>query len=118
MLRNKLRLAAVAAAAALALAGCTTGGGGGGDEPLEVTVWHYWDGTNADTFDAMADEFNEANPDIEITTSNVPEPGLPHQAPRIRDVRHAAGHRDRRPGLGAADQRDRHPGRPQRTAAR
>jgi multiple sugar transport system substrate-binding protein len=74
MLRNKLRLAAVAAAATLALAGCATGTGGGGDEPVEVTVWHYWDGTNADTFDAMADEFNTAHPDIKITTSNVPNP--------------------------------------------
>ena len=74
MLRTKLRLAAVAAAASLALAGCATGSGGGGDEPVEVTIWHYWDGTNADTFDAMVDEFNTAHPDIRVTTSNVPNP--------------------------------------------
>lgn len=74
MLRNTLRLAAVAATAALALTGCAAGGGDGGDSPVDVTVWHYWDGANADTFDAMADEFNAAHSDIRIVTSNVPNP--------------------------------------------
>ena len=71
MHRTPLRLGVVAAAAALALTGCTAGGSDDGGS-VDVTVWHYWDGTNADTFDAMVDEYNSAHPDVHITTSNVP----------------------------------------------
>jgi len=73
--RTTLSLTAIAASASvLVLAGCSTAGndGSGGDAPTEVTVWHYWDGTNADTFDAMAKEYNAAHPDVKISTSNVP----------------------------------------------
>lgn len=69
MLRTPLRLAAVGVVAALALAGCTADDGG---DTVEVTVWHYWDGTNADTFDAMAREYTESHPGVEISVSNVP----------------------------------------------
>lgn len=51
-------------------AGASNEGGG----TTEVTVWHYWDGTNADIFDAMAAEYNEANPDVKIATSMIPNP--------------------------------------------
>lgn len=40
----------------------------------EVTVWHYWDGTNADVFDAMAAEYNKSHPDVKIATSMIPNP--------------------------------------------
>lgn len=70
MLRTPLRFAAIGVVAALALAGCTTTDSG--DDTVEVTVWHYWDGTNADTFDAMAQEYNDSHPGVEISTSNVP----------------------------------------------
>ncbi|MGX5680701.1 ABC transporter substrate-binding protein [Schumannella luteola] len=70
MHRNLLRLAAVGAVGALALTGCAPTGGG--SDAVEVTVWHYWDGTNADTFDAMVDEYNSTHDGVVISTSNVP----------------------------------------------
>jgi multiple sugar transport system substrate-binding protein len=71
MHRNPFRLAiATAAIAGLALAGCTASGGD--DDTVELTVWHYWDGTNADTFDQMVDDYNAAHPGVKISTSNVP----------------------------------------------
>lgn len=72
MLRTPLRFAAIGVVAgALALSGCSATGGDGGDT-VEVTVWHYWDGTNADTFDQMAQEYNDSHPGVDIQTSNVP----------------------------------------------
>ncbi|HTL39865.1 MAG TPA: ABC transporter substrate-binding protein [Pseudolysinimonas sp.] len=73
MLRTPIRLAVVGVAAAIALTGCAASGGGGDSGgPVEVTVWHYWDGTNADTFDAMADQYNADHTDVKINVSNVP----------------------------------------------
>jgi multiple sugar transport system substrate-binding protein len=78
MHHNIIRLAAVSAVAALTLAGCaqtgSTGGDGGGGETTEVTVWHYWDGNNADTFETMVDEFNSSHKDVVVKASNVPNP--------------------------------------------
>lgn len=71
MHRKPISLVALGAAAALALGGCATGGGSTGDT-VEVTVWHYWDGTNADTFDAMVDDYNASHDGVVIKTSNVP----------------------------------------------
>lgn len=71
MHRKPISLVALGAAAALALGGCATGGGSTGDT-VEVTVWHYWDGTNADTFDAMVDDYNASHEGVVIKTSNVP----------------------------------------------
>jgi len=60
------------------LTGCgaeeTAGASNEGGGTTEVTVWHYWDGTNADVFDAMAAEYNESHPDVKIATSMVPNP--------------------------------------------
>lgn len=70
MHRNILRLAAVGAVGALALAGCAPADAG--SDAVEVTVWHYWDGTNADTFDAMVDDYNATHEGVVISTSNVP----------------------------------------------
>ncbi len=72
--RRTLRLLASAAccsAAALVVAGCTTSTEQA-DSVTEVTIWHYWDGTNADAFDAMVDEYNAAHTDVKISASNVP----------------------------------------------
>jgi multiple sugar transport system substrate-binding protein len=71
MHRTSLKLAALVAAAVLALTGCAAGDGGSGDA-VEVTVWHYWDGTNADTFDAMVDDYNSSHDGVVIKPSNVP----------------------------------------------
>ncbi len=66
---------------ATALALCSCGGSGaspaaknaaGASGVTEVSVWHYWDGTNADTFDAMVDKFNSEHKDIKVTTTSVP----------------------------------------------
>lgn len=37
-----------------------------------LTIWHYWDGANADTFDAMVKEFNVSHKNIKVKTANVP----------------------------------------------
>jgi len=71
--RTTLALAAIVAAGALALTGCSpSDGGSGGGDVTEVTIWHYWDGANADTFDAMVKEYNADHPEVKISTSNVP----------------------------------------------
>lgn len=75
MHHSRKRLAAAAATAAIALsamalAGCADAGGG--DDPVTVSLWHYWDGANADTFDAMVKEYNAAHPGVRITAANVP----------------------------------------------
>lgn len=70
---NRGRVAGVAAAAALALvlAGCSggssEGGGGDGDGPVELTLLTGTVETNVVTMQALADAFNEANPDVTIT---------------------------------------------------
>lgn len=60
------------------LTGCgaegTAGASNEGDGPTEITVWHYWDGTNADVFDDMAAEYNDSHSDVKITTSMIPNP--------------------------------------------
>jgi multiple sugar transport system substrate-binding protein len=71
MHRTTLSLAAVGAAGLLALTGCSAGGASDG-ATTEVTIWHYWDGTNADTFDQMVEEYNASHPDVKVTASNVP----------------------------------------------
>ncbi|WP_024285496.1 ABC transporter substrate-binding protein [Cellulomonas sp. KRMCY2] len=43
----------------------------GGDD-VEVTAWTYWDGTNADTFDAMVQEYDDATDGVAITTATIP----------------------------------------------
>lgn len=68
----KNALAAVTVAAALLLAGCGGTGNSASGVVTDVTVWHYWDGTNADTFDAMVKEYNATHKDVHIKTSMVP----------------------------------------------
>lgn len=63
---------ALALATLVALTGCASDQGGAGDGPVEVEVWHYWDGANADAFDSMVDEFNASHDDAIVIVSNVP----------------------------------------------
>lgn len=77
MHRRTRQLGATVGAISLALAAtaCSSGGTGtpgtGGDD-VEVTVWTYWDGANADTFDAMAKEYDAATDGVTITTATIP----------------------------------------------
>lgn len=38
----------------------------------ELSVWHYWDGKNADTFTAMSKAYEKAHPGITLKVVNVP----------------------------------------------
>lgn len=69
--------------ATLALSGCSSTGTNPSEssqpgattdatEVTDVTVWHYWDGTNADTFDSMVREYNASHPAVKVSASNVP----------------------------------------------
>jgi len=81
-MNKKLRIAALTAAGLLAVAGCGAQPGGSPttgspatqtqSAPVKLTIWHYWDGTNADTFDAMVKQYDDAHPEVSITTSMVP----------------------------------------------
>ncbi|MGB9377235.1 MAG: ABC transporter substrate-binding protein [Mycobacteriales bacterium] len=69
--------AAVAAAASLSLvavAGCgssaTNSSTAGGK--TQLTVWHYWDGNNGDTFAAMAKTYQTSHPKTTLKLVNVP----------------------------------------------
>ncbi|MDQ0614690.1 multiple sugar transport system substrate-binding protein [Microbacterium sp. W4I4] len=70
MHRKILTLSAAGVAGLLALSGCSASAAPAGT--TEVTVWHYWDGTNADAFDAFVKEYNASHDDVKITPSNVP----------------------------------------------
>lgn len=58
--------------------GCTTTTGTAqstataGGAPVEVKIWHYWDGANADAFDALVQKYNDSQNAVRVTTSNVP----------------------------------------------
>ena len=77
MASSRTWLVAAVATSALALAGCGGSGGsssagaaskGGGT----ITVWHYWDGGNADAFTAMAKQYQSAHAGTTIKLVNVP----------------------------------------------
>ncbi len=80
MMQFRKYLIATLGVATLALSGCTSSDTGGtqtsqspaATKVTDVTVWHYWDGTNADTFDAMAKEYNASHPAVKVSTTNVP----------------------------------------------
>jgi multiple sugar transport system substrate-binding protein len=71
MKRTSTAAVVIGAVGALVLSGCAANGATG-DGPVEVSVWHYWDGTNADAFDAMVDTYNASQSDVRISASNVP----------------------------------------------
>ncbi|WP_242448257.1 ABC transporter substrate-binding protein [Cellulomonas sp. WB94] len=41
-----------------------------------MNVWHYWDGANADTFQAMADEYSKSHPGVTVKAVNIPSSDL------------------------------------------
>jgi len=82
-MHRHLRLVAAGVAGLLALTGCAGTSGStaaptasasapASAAPAEITIWHYWDGTNADTFDAMVADYQKSHPQVKITTSMVP----------------------------------------------
>ena len=78
MTRKSVRSAVAIAAVVgvLATAGCAgkeaTGAGAQPSGKADLTVWHYWDGNNADTFASMAKTFEGAHPNTTIKLVNVP----------------------------------------------
>ncbi|GMQ78554.1 MAG: ABC transporter substrate-binding protein [Anaerolineae bacterium] len=36
-------------------------------EPIPINFWNYWDGKNGEVMQALIDEYNSANPDVEVT---------------------------------------------------
>ncbi|MGH2550226.1 MAG: ABC transporter substrate-binding protein [Thermomicrobiales bacterium] len=35
-------------------------------DPIELTFWNYWDGTNGEVMQSLVDEWNAANPDVQV----------------------------------------------------
>ena len=56
-MKLQLRLLALATALSLCLAGCGSEEDDG--EPVHLTVWHYYNSVQLETFDAMVSEFNQ-----------------------------------------------------------
>jgi multiple sugar transport system substrate-binding protein len=77
---NNTRFAVLGVASAIVLSACSSGGTdtdptgapAGGSDPTKITVWHYWDGNNADAFDALVAEFNSSQSDVVVSSSNLP----------------------------------------------
>ncbi|MBU4215999.1 MAG: ABC transporter substrate-binding protein [Actinobacteria bacterium] len=69
-------VAAGLAVASVALAGCSSGtssaGGTGAAKDVKVEIWNYWDGANADAFDAMVKTYDEQTDGVTITTATIP----------------------------------------------
>lgn len=69
-------VAAGLAVGALALAGCSSGASSGGGtaagKDVTVEIWNYWDGANADAFDAMVKTYDEQTDGVTITTATIP----------------------------------------------
>ena len=83
MLR-KTALASSIAIGLLTVAACAPGSTGSTSattsaaaaKPVTVTVWHYWDGANADTFQAMADQYSKSHPGVTVKAVNIPSADL------------------------------------------
>ncbi|GAB3597299.1 extracellular solute-binding protein [Microbacterium tumbae] len=71
--RRVMAAAALAGAASLALAGCTTGAEGGGDDGVvELTfLSHYGSDPFKTGIGELIDQWNEENPDIQVTSQAV-----------------------------------------------
>jgi multiple sugar transport system substrate-binding protein len=72
--RAAVALAAGVAVLTVAACGGSSQGAGAASSPgkAELTVWHYWDGNNADTFAAMAKQYEGAHPGTTLKLVNVP----------------------------------------------
>ena len=65
--------ALIGAAAMIISAGaCGSAKSSDANGSTQLTIWHYWDGANADTFDAMVKDFNASHKNIKIKTASVP----------------------------------------------
>jgi multiple sugar transport system substrate-binding protein len=77
--RNAAAVAATVAAV-VAIAGCgsssapdtTAGAKADSGTVKQLTVWHYWDGKNADTFSSLVGQYEKAHPGLSIKVVNVP----------------------------------------------
>ncbi|MBM6978810.1 MAG: ABC transporter substrate-binding protein [Actinomyces succiniciruminis] len=80
MNRRTFLFASAVAATLGTVAACAPGSSGGSGPSAdgasqasgEVTIWHYWDGTNADAFDAAVQQYQDEHPDTKMTVVNVP----------------------------------------------
>ena len=78
MLSKRVVLAGAVLIAGLMLAACggasgTSGGGGAStSQPVTVTIWHGFTGTENDTFTQVVANFQKANPDITVNVLAVP----------------------------------------------
>ena len=71
----RVKFGVALAAVAMTVAGCgssTSAAKPAAAGPTEVTVWHYWDGNNGDTFAAMAKAYQASHKDTTIKLVNVP----------------------------------------------
>jgi multiple sugar transport system substrate-binding protein len=72
----RVKLGVALAATAVTVAGCSTPAADAGSKsvsgPAEITVWHYWDGNNGDTFGAMAKDYQASHKGTTIKLVNVP----------------------------------------------
>lgn len=73
---KRMTCTAAALGAMMLMSGCGAGiaqnAGESGGQAVEVSVWHYWDGANADAFDDLVGKFNESQDEVHVSTSNVP----------------------------------------------
>ena len=61
-----------AAAMIVSVSACGSTKSSDANGATSLTIWHYWDGANADTFDAMVKDFNASHKNIKIKTASVP----------------------------------------------
>ena len=66
--RKKLGIFCFASTVALGLAGCGEKGPLDPKNPVSLTVWHYYNGSQQVAFDALVEEFNDT---VEIGRAHV-----------------------------------------------
>ncbi|MDC4233266.1 extracellular solute-binding protein [Actinomyces sp. B33] len=82
MKKHTLLVSCAAVLSATLLGACVPGASprssstGSQDRSSEVTIWHYWDGANADAFDAAVSAYQEQHPDVKISAVTVPNSEL------------------------------------------
>jgi multiple sugar transport system substrate-binding protein len=66
------RAAVAAVALALAVSACGSGGSSTTSTKQEITIWHYWDGNNAETFASMVQQYQSSHQNVSIKLVSVP----------------------------------------------
>jgi multiple sugar transport system substrate-binding protein len=72
---TRVAVGVAVAALGVALAACNSSGptsSASAKGPVQVTIWHYWDGNNADTFDALATQYESGHQGTTLKIVNVP----------------------------------------------